>query len=127
MRYRSFLAVLLVAGCGGSGGGNEGQVTTTVVARFAYVANMVTGSAAGGGELSAFTIDASTGKLRHNGYAAVASGGGLTSVAVSPSNTLVYATNSSGVWGFKIDPASGTLSPIAGSPFSDGQANPKSV
>jgi 6-phosphogluconolactonase (cycloisomerase 2 family) len=82
------------------------------VARFAFVANTVSGSAAGGGELSAFTVSASTGLLRHNGYAAVASGGGLTSVAVDPAGKLVYATNASGVWGYSINAANGTLSSV---------------
>jgi 6-phosphogluconolactonase len=128
MRYRGLLIVLLFAGCGGGGGGNEGNITTVVVPRFAFVANQTSGSnPAGSGELSAFTVDASNGRLRHNGYVAVASGGGLTSVAVAPSNTLVYATNVSGIWGFKMDPSTGALTAIPGSPFSDGTANPKSV
>jgi 6-phosphogluconolactonase (cycloisomerase 2 family) len=117
--------VLLLAACGGGGGGNEGGAPPQV-ARFAYVANQSSGSAAGGGELSGFTVNASTGLLRHNGYAAVSSGGGLTAVAADPLNRFVYATNASGVWGFKIDGTTGTLSGITG-PFNDGSVSPVSI
>ena len=61
MRYRWILMVLLLAGCGGGGGGNEGNAPPPV-ARFAFVANL--GSVAGGGELSAYTVNTATGQLR---------------------------------------------------------------
>src|SRR5215831_11118889 len=120
MRYRVLLVALLLAACGGGGGGNEGA--TSPVARFAFVANLGNDRV-----LSAYTVDATTGVLRHNGYAVVSSGTGFTSVSVAPSNNLVYATNSSGVWGFSINASTGALTPIAGSPFTDGGLNPAAV
>ena len=125
-RYRGLLLVLLLAACSGGGGGNEGQLpAAAVVPRFAYVANL--GSTGTGGELSAFTVNATTGQLRHNGYFVTASGGGLTSVAVDPSNKFVYATNASGVWGFSINAATGTLTSLSASAFTDGGANPVAI
>src|SRR5882672_9133703 len=122
MRYRWILMVLLLAGCGGGGGGNEGKAPPPV-ARFAFVANL--GSVAGGGELSAFTVNAS-GELRHNGYVVTPSGGGLTSVAVDSSNRFVYVTNLSGVWGYSINSATGALSPVALSAVAAG-TNPQAI
>jgi 6-phosphogluconolactonase (cycloisomerase 2 family) len=95
------------------------------VPRFAYVANL--GSFSGGGELSAFTVNATTGQLRHNGYVITTSGGGLTSVAVDPSNRFVYTTNTSGVWGFGINAANGTLTSLSATAFTDGGANPVAI
>src|SRR5262245_55936938 len=116
MRYRGLLLVVLFAGCGGGGGGNEGAAPPPV-ARFAFVANLA--SVSGGGELSAFTVNSSTGQLRHNGYVVTTSGGALTAVAVDPSNRFVYATNTSGVWAYSINATTGALSLVAGSPFKD--------
>ena len=124
-RY-SLLLVLLVAACSGGGGGNEGQSSAAaIVPRFAYVANL--GSTGTGGELSAFTVNATTGQLRHNGYFVTASGGGLTSVAVDPSNRFVYTTNTSGVWGFSINATTGALTSLSGSAFTDGGVNPAAI
>src|SRR5262249_50139073 len=125
MRHRGLLLALIIAGCGGGGGGNEGNTTTAVVARFAYVANL--GSFSGGGELSAYTVNASTGQLRHNGYVVTASGGGFASVAVDPSNRFVYATHASGVWGYRINAATGALTSMSASAFTDGGASPGAI
>src|SRR5262252_2043074 len=123
MRYRVLSVALLLAACGGGGGGNEGAAPPPV-ARFAFVANQVSRSSpVASGELSAFTVDASTGVLRHNGYAVVPTGLGLTAVAADPLNRFVYATNQSGVWAFKIDATHGTVSSVSG-PFIDVSANP---
>ncbi|MCX6227080.1 MAG: hypothetical protein NTV01_20415, partial [Bacteroidia bacterium] len=58
---------------------------TSVKPRFAYVAN-------DDGTISIYTVDATTGKLRHNGY--VVTGYHTYSVTVDPSGRFAYAGNS---------------------------------
>ncbi len=112
MRVRShisyaYVAVLLLAlalaACGGGGGGGGNGASTSgdggaapgsggsqtppvLVSRFAYVANFDDGT------VSAYTVDAATGRLRHNGY--VLAGTNPHSIAVHPSGRFVYVTNS---------------------------------
>jgi 6-phosphogluconolactonase (cycloisomerase 2 family) len=124
MRYRWILLVALLAGCGGGGGGNEGAVST--VARFAFVANLGTTDGVHG-TLSAFTVNATSGLLRHNGYVVTTSGAGLTSVAVDPSNRFVYTTNAAGVWGYAINATTGALTSLSNSAFTDGGGNPVAI
>jgi 6-phosphogluconolactonase len=80
--------------------------------RLAFVPNMVDGT------LSAYTVNSSTGQLRHNGYQLV--GGFPGSVVVEPRNKFVYVANSedSTITAFAIDQFAG-MSPISGSPFKD--------
>jgi len=82
------------------------------VPRFAFVPNMADGT------LSSFTVNASTGQLRHNGYQPV--GHIPSSVAVDPRAKFVYVANSdsNNISAFSISTA-GQLAPIAGQPFAD--------
>jgi 6-phosphogluconolactonase len=91
----------------------------SIVPRFAFVANIADGT------LSAYTVNPSTGQLRHNGYQIV--GSSPESVAVEPRGKYVYVTNSdsSSISAFVID-GTGRLTAIAGSPFMDG-GNPLSI
>ena len=55
------MASFSLVNCGGGGGGGGGT-SAHVYPRFAYVANVTDGT------ISIYTIDAATGKMRHNGY-----------------------------------------------------------
>src|SRR3989454_966241 len=88
--------------------------------RFAYVANSFENT------ISMYTVNATTGQLRHKGY--VVAGTNPWSVAVDPSGKFAYAANASSgdVSAFTIDAATGALSVVAGSPFAAG-SRPRSV
>jgi len=81
------------------------------VPRFAYVANSYDST------LSSFIVDARTGQLRYNGH--VSAGKFPSSVLVHPSGKFVYVAQQTGmkVAGFAIDPVSGRLTALPGSPF----------
>src|SRR5215469_8039370 len=93
---------------------------TAAVSRFAYAADNVDNT------ISIYTVNATTGQLRHNGYALAR--GNPSSVAISPSGKFAYVTNNSSnsVSAYSVDPAAGTLTEPAGSPFAAG-SNPYSV
>jgi 6-phosphogluconolactonase (cycloisomerase 2 family) len=86
---------------------------------FAYVANaQVIGQ---NGNVSAYTIDSSTGALTAIAGSPFAAGQGPQSVAVDPSGKFAYVANfGGGVSGYTIGPTTGALTPIAGSPFGAG-------
>jgi DNA-binding beta-propeller fold protein YncE len=113
-RYSGVLLVLLFAACSGGGGGTEGQQpAAAIVPRFAYVANLNDGT------LSAFTVNAATGQLRHNGY--VLAGVNPSSVTVDPAGKFVYTANKGGgVSGYAINASTGALSPVPNSPYAAG-------
>jgi 6-phosphogluconolactonase (cycloisomerase 2 family) len=68
---------------------------TTHYPRFAFSANFNDGT------ISAYTVDAATGQLRHNGY--VVAGGQPHSVAVHPSGKFVYVSHYlGGISGFTV-------------------------
>jgi len=84
--------------------------------KFAYVVN-------GGfpGTVSGFTIDPVTGALTAIGGSPFAAGVFSNSVAVHPSGKFVYVSNAGpqvvgDISGYTIDPVTGTLTAIAGSP-----------
>jgi YVTN family beta-propeller protein len=89
--------------------------------KFVYVANQSSG------DVSGYTIDSTTGALTQitgsnpSPFTVAPNGSGPFSVAVDPSGKFVYVANnfSNNVSGFTIDPGTGALMPIAGSPFSD--------
>jgi 6-phosphogluconolactonase len=107
---------------------------------FLYVAN------AGSDNLSAYSVDPTTGALTPLTPATYATGKGPSSIAVDnpvvygaysagggPSsisiNAFLYVANNGGsndISAFKIDPVTGALTPVAGSPFAAG-ANPLSL
>jgi 6-phosphogluconolactonase len=81
--------------------------------RFAYVANGQDDT------VSIFAIEKA--HLRAAGYVYVGSGSNPVSVAVTPSQRFLYvASGASGVYGYTIDSATGTVGPIPGSPFGTG-------
>jgi 6-phosphogluconolactonase len=79
---------------------------------FAYVAN-------NDPSISIYSVDATTGSLDDAGTTSLGPGISSFSLAIDASQTLLYVgTNSgSGTWGFAIDPDTGALTPLAGSPF----------
>ena len=87
-----FAVGVTVPACGGGGGGGSTTTTTTTSTtaypRFAYVAN------SGDGRVSTYVVDATTGRLRYIGKAAV--GSSLTSVTVDPSGKYAYVVNYGG-------------------------------
>jgi hypothetical protein len=90
------------------------------LARFGYVAN------SGDNTVSLYTVNATTGQLRHNGY--VATGTAPISVTVDPSGKFAYVANatSNNVSAFTINAGNGALTAVAGSPFNAG-TSPQSV
>lgn len=89
------------------------------VPRFAFVPNMADGT------LSSFTVNSSSGQLRHNGYQLV--GHIPSSVVVEPRGKFVYVANSdsNNISAFAIG-SDGQLSPVAGQPLDD-KASPLSL
>jgi 6-phosphogluconolactonase len=95
--------------------------------KFAYVANAgshnVSGHGFVSGNVSAYTIDPSTGALTPIAGSPFTAGVFPTSVAVDPSGKFSYVANNfsnNNVSGYTIDPSTGALTPIAGSPFAAG-------
>jgi YVTN family beta-propeller protein len=128
-------AIAMLAACGGGGGDGSTAAPSpdnsapppNNVAGFAYVAN------ADSNNVSAFTIDATTGALTSIG-AAAAAGSSPRSVTVDPSGKFAYVANIGGPAGipglvsaYTINAATGALSEIAGSPFEDGSYQSMSV
>ena len=81
---------------------------TQTVARFGYLVN-------DDGTIQAYGIDASTGRLRHNGYYLAGSNHNRC-IAVDPSQRFVYAPNFTDgvIYEYTITPTTGALTPIAG-------------
>ena len=100
-----------LAACGG--GGSSAAPTANTVPRFAYVANNEDNTVSG------YTVNATTGQLRHNGYALT--GTSPQSVAIDPSGKFVYLANygSADVSAYTIS-AGGALTPVAGHPLQRG-------
>jgi 6-phosphogluconolactonase (cycloisomerase 2 family) len=83
--------------------------------RFAYTANNE-------GDVSAYTIDTTTGALTPVTGSPFKAGAGSFGISVDPSGRYAYVANnvSNDVSGFKIDATTGALSTMAGSPFAAG-------
>jgi 6-phosphogluconolactonase (cycloisomerase 2 family) len=84
------------------------------VARFGYLVN-------DDGTIYVYGIDASTGRLRHNGYY-LAGSSHNRSIAVDPSQRFVYAPNGNDndIWAFTVNETTGALTAVSGSPFPAG-------
>jgi len=105
------------------------QLTTTAASpvaanppRFAYVANNSDGT------LSIFTVNGTTGQLRHRGY--VKAGLLPVSVASDPAGKFVYVANQATtgtVAGFAANAMTGQLTPLQGSPFTAGSLTAAAV
>jgi len=85
-----------------------------VVGRFAYVVDYFDNT------VSIYTVNPTTGQLRHNGYVPV--GVNPQSVVVDPSGRFVYLANrlSNNISAFRINPNTGALQGIPGMPISVG-------
>ena len=125
-------ALRAIAGSPFAGGSQPAAVTVDPSGRFAYVANMVdyncTGKSCSDGNVSAFTINSSTGALRAIAGSPFAAGHEPASVTVDPSGRFVYVANSGDntVSAYTINSSTGALSAVAGSPVASGQV-PTSV
>lgn len=90
--------------------------------RFAYVPNLCPGYTYSG-SISAYTIDANTGSLNPipGSPFSIPSDTGATSAVIDPTGKFLYANLYAylfgAVAGFAIDPISGALTPVPGSPF----------
>jgi DNA-binding beta-propeller fold protein YncE len=91
-------------------------VAVSTNGQFAYVAN------SGDGNVSAYTINATTGALTPVSGSPFAAGRLPYSVAVSASGPFAYVVNEGdgSVSAYTIDTTTGALSPVSGSPFSAG-------
>src|SRR5258708_4969780 len=89
-KFLSLALFLFVAACGGGGGGGGGGTPAagSNIPRFAYVAN------GNSNTVSIYTVNATTGQLRSNGY--VTAGTGTFSVTVDPSGRYAYVANEFG-------------------------------
>ena len=107
-------ALVQVAGSPFAAGNGSYFVTVDPTSRFAYVAN------GGGGTISAFAIDASTGALTPVGNATATDG--LRIITVAPSGRFLYVANENAgnVAAFSIDVTTGALTAVPGSPFAAG-------
>ena len=91
-------------------------------AQFAYVANFNSNN------VSAYTIDPSTGALTAIAGSPFPAGSFPHSVAVYPSGKFVYVVNegATNISGYTINPSTGALTTIVGSPFTTG-GDPRSM
>ena len=107
-------ALVQVVGSPFAAGNGSYFVTVDPTSRFAYVAN------GGGGTISAFAIDATTGALTPVGDATATDG--LRIITVAPSGRFLYVANENAghVAAFAIDATTGALSAVPGSPFAAG-------
>jgi 6-phosphogluconolactonase (cycloisomerase 2 family) len=111
-------ALSLMTGSPFTAGDNPSAVTIDPTGRFVYNTNIVSD------DVTAFSIDTTTGALAPIGtYTA---GDGPSSVVVDPSGRFVYVTNngfpSFNVSAYSINPLTGALTDVPGSPFSAGNA-----
>ncbi len=123
-------------------GKNPHSITINPADTVAYVTNYdgwygsggltSNGDAAGngyrGGFITAYLINATTGKLTQVADGAFATGREPRSVAITPSGTFAYAANngSSNVSAYRINATTGALSPVEGSPFAAPE-NPSAI
>jgi 6-phosphogluconolactonase len=112
------LATLAACGGGGGGGGDAGAGASSAapspdnVAGFVYVANFA------GNNVSAYTINDSTGALSEIAGSPFAAGIGPTSVAIDPSGKFAYVANGGSfdftdtISVYTINPATGALTSV---------------
>jgi 6-phosphogluconolactonase len=123
-------ALTPVAGAPFTAGELPRSVTVDPTGSFAYVANFTSNSVPG--NVSAFTIDGTTGALTEVAGSPFIAGTGPTSLTVDPTGQFVYLSNCGSPCGsgggtvsaFTIDGTTGALTAIPGSPF---PAGPHSV
>ena len=118
----SLLAITL-NGCSSGGGGHTlFGGPPAPIPKFAYVSN------SGSANVSAYTINTTSGALTPVAGSPFAAGTQPLGVAVDPSGKFVYVANefSNNVSAYTINATSGALTPVAGSPFAAG-SNPDEV
>jgi 6-phosphogluconolactonase (cycloisomerase 2 family) len=107
-------------------GGAAAQVTVDPSGKFVYVLNQGNYFESADGSVSAFTIDGGTGALTPVMGSPFTTGVGAASMAIDPTGRFAYVGNFGDQQGenlpgdvsaYTIDPTSGALTPIAGSPF----------
>src|SRR5260370_1487722 len=118
----SLLVMIGLAPLGADAQTAKGSGTTNKVPKFAYVANENSSN------VSAYTIDRTTGALTSVPGSPFAAGSLPFSVAVDSSGKFAYVANfaSNNVTAYTIDRTTGALSPLPGSPFA-ARSNPCSV
>ena len=115
-------ALTQIAGSPFAAGKDPGHIASDPKGKFLFTANSQDNT------VSAFTIDGTSGALTPIAGSPFAAGGGAVSVAVDRDGTFVYLgmqsspiAGTEGLAGFRIDGTSGTLTPLAGSPFATSQ------
>lgn len=95
----------------------DGAAGMAVTGRFAYVVNIYSG------DVSAYTIDAVSGRLTPVAGSPFGASGQPESLTVDPNGKFVYVPNtlSDNVSAFTIDKSTGALKQVKGSPFSAGK------
>jgi 6-phosphogluconolactonase len=121
-RFSILLIMTGLAALGANAQTVTGSGTRNKVPKFAYVANE------GSSNVSAYTIDRTTGALSPIPGSPFAAGSLPFSVVVDSSGNFAYVANfaSNNVSAYTIDHTTGALSPVPGSPFAAG-TNPFSV
>jgi len=100
------------------------HVAVNPAGTFAYVANIVYGGS--NGNLSAYSINATTGTLTPLVGSPFATGNLPVSVTVNPAGTFAYVANegnggsNGSISAYRIDATTGALTPVPGSPFATG-------
>ncbi len=99
------------------------SVAVNPAGTFAYVANP--GDGRSNGSLSAYNINATTGALTPVPGSPFATGNIPVSVTVNPAGTFAYVANENhgsngSISAYRIDAATGALTPVPGSPFATG-------
>jgi 6-phosphogluconolactonase (cycloisomerase 2 family) len=117
-------ALTLIPGSPFAAGNVPMSVRVEPSGKFAYAINMYSN------DIWAYSIDGATGALTPVAGSPFATGGTYptvypTGLAIDPSGKFAYVANatnggSSTIAGFAIDPGTGALSPLAGSPFAAG-------
>jgi 6-phosphogluconolactonase (cycloisomerase 2 family) len=94
-----------------------GPTDLKIAGELVYVANPNIG------KVEAFSLDPSTGFLTPSPSSPFTAGAGLNAIAIDPGGQFLYTANTSDntvgtISAFTIDPSSGFLTPVPGSPFS---------
>ena len=115
------LVLATLAACGGGGGGGDGGGSTAAPPRSNVAGLVYVRTSDLSGDVSAYTIDASTGALSPAVSRAIARGFSIPSTS-DPSGRFAYVLNygTGKIFAYAIDPETGEFSEVAGSPFGAG-------
>ena len=99
------------------------QLAIDPLGRFVYVTGGLSG-----GQISAFTVNSASGALMPTSVPYYTLGGNPDGIVVDPTGRFLYASEGPDyVGGFSIDPATGNLTALPGSPFSAGGSSGEST